>query len=155
METTMFGSIGTSELFILGLLALGLYISVRRRTAVPTVAPRRASAIGASPINAGASTVRCPFCAEEIQSAAILCKHCGANLAAGVPRGQVPAATWSPGVAAVLSLVIPGAGQMYKGHVFGGLVWLFVVVVGYWMLIVPGFILHLCCIISAASGQRG
>ena len=61
---------------------------------------------------------------------------------------------WSPGVAAVLSLVIPGAGQMYKGQVLNGLVWLIVVVVGYVAMIVPGLILHICCIIGAASGQN-
>jgi hypothetical protein len=42
---------------------------------------------------------------------------------------------------------------MYKGHVFVGLLWLLAVVVGYVMLIVPGLLLHLLCIISAASGD--
>jgi TM2 domain-containing membrane protein YozV len=56
-------------------------------------------------------------------------------------------------VAAVLSLVIPGAGQMYKGQVFNGLLWLVVVAIGYFMLIVPGLILHLLCILGAASGK--
>jgi hypothetical protein len=60
---------------------------------------------------------------------------------------------WSPGVAAVLSLVIPGAGQIYKGQVAIGLLWLLFVVVGYTFLIVPGLILHLVCIVTAASGD--
>lgn len=60
---------------------------------------------------------------------------------------------WSPGVAAVLSLVIPGAGQMYKGQVFNGLFWLFIVVVGYLAFIIPGVVLHLLCIIGAGSGR--
>lgn len=71
------------------------------------------------------------------------------------PRMVVgPAApAWSPGVAAVLSFFIPGLGQMYKGQVFNGLAWLAVTVVGYVALVVPGIILHLCCIVGAASGN--
>jgi TM2 domain-containing membrane protein YozV len=60
---------------------------------------------------------------------------------------------WSPGVAAVLSLVIPGAGQMYKGQVVNGLVWLLFTVIGYAALILPGLIIHICCIVGAASGN--
>ena len=60
---------------------------------------------------------------------------------------------WSPGIAAVLSLVIPGAGQMYKGQIGGGLGWLIGVIIGYCVFIVPGIVLHLCCIIAAASGN--
>lgn len=60
---------------------------------------------------------------------------------------------WSPGVAALLSLVIPGAGQMYKGQIFNGLFWLAVVVIGYFAMVVPGIVLHLMCIVGAASGS--
>jgi TM2 domain-containing membrane protein YozV len=61
---------------------------------------------------------------------------------------------WSPGVAAVLSLVIPGAGQMYKGQVINGLAWLFLTCLGYFMCcVLPGVVLHLCCILGAASGD--
>ena len=65
---------------------------------------------------------------------------------------------WSPGIAAVLSLVIPGAGQMYKGQIANGLVWLICVVIGYFFLVIPGLILHFFCILGAAAGdstQRG
>jgi TM2 domain-containing membrane protein YozV len=60
---------------------------------------------------------------------------------------------WSPGVAAVLSLVIPGAGQMYRGKVGIGLLWLLFVLGGYALFVIPGVILHLICIVSAASGD--
>jgi TM2 domain-containing membrane protein YozV len=64
-----------------------------------------------------------------------------------------PQPKWSGGVAAVLSLLIPGAGQMYKGQIANGIVWMIFVVAGYFMLVVPGLILHLFCIIGAASGD--
>ncbi len=56
-------------------------------------------------------------------------------------------------MAAVLSLVIPGAGQMYKGNVLRGLVWLFFTVLGYMAAVLPGIILHISCIFGAASGD--
>lgn len=64
-----------------------------------------------------------------------------------------PQPKWNGGIAALLSFLIPGAGQMYKGQVGNGLVWFAVVVIGYFALIVPGLILHLFCIIGAASGD--
>jgi TM2 domain-containing membrane protein YozV len=64
-----------------------------------------------------------------------------------------PPQVWNPGVAAVLSLVIPGAGQMYKGNVGEGIVWLIFTAIGYVFLICPGVIIHLVCILSAAKGD--
>ena len=60
---------------------------------------------------------------------------------------------WRPGVAALLSFLIPGTGQIYKGQVLGGLAWLVSVAVGYAMFIFPGLVLHLLCILFAASGS--
>jgi hypothetical protein len=56
-------------------------------------------------------------------------------------------------VAAVLSVLIPGLGQVYKGQILNGLLWFIVAVIGYTMLIVPGLVVHLCCVIGAASGD--
>ncbi|HVC97253.1 MAG TPA: hypothetical protein VND64_26470 [Pirellulales bacterium] len=69
----------------------------------------------------------------------------------GVPFRSAP--RWSPFAAALLSFIIPGLGQCYKGQILNGIVWFFVVIIGYVALIVPGLVLHLCCIIGAATGD--
>jgi TM2 domain-containing membrane protein YozV len=63
--------------------------------------------------------------------------------------------TQSNGVAAVLSLFVPGAGQMYKDKVGMGLIWLFATVTGYFCLILPGLFVHLFCIFNAYSTEAG
>jgi hypothetical protein len=61
----------------------------------------------------------------------------------------------SPAVAAVLSLVVPGAGQLYAGRPLGALFWFFIVSCGYLLLIFPGLVLHIMCIASAAAAAHG
>ncbi len=56
-------------------------------------------------------------------------------------------------VAAVLSLVLPGAGQIYKGRTLMGIAWLVFTVLGYLTLVVPGLLLHFICIFQAAAMQ--
>lgn len=102
----------------------------------------------------------CPFCAEDSgrghRLQTLPTRPCGSSpvLAGSVASDSPPSGeSAKPGVAAVLSLVIPGAGQLYRGRLLSGLVWFVCVVMGYAMLIVPGIILHLCCIVAAASGS--
>ncbi len=61
--------------------------------------------------------------------------------------------TASPLLAAFLSFWIPGAGQLYAGRAVAAVLWFLVVGAGY-TLILPGLILHLFCIASAASSAR-
>jgi len=65
-------------------------------------------------------------------------------------RGGRPA---SPVAAALLSLLVPGAGQLYTGNVVSALLWFLLVTAGY-LLILPGIFLHLCCIIAATSSAH-
>lgn len=56
----------------------------------------------------------------------------------------------SPAVAAALSLFVPGAGHLYAGRVMAAFLWFLVVGAGY-ALILPGLILHLFSMVSAAA----
>jgi TM2 domain-containing membrane protein YozV len=57
----------------------------------------------------------------------------------------------SNGTAAVLSLVLPGAGQMYKGNVGAGFGWLFGTAAAYCLFVIPGLIVHILCVVNAAK----
>lgn len=59
----------------------------------------------------------------------------------------------SPGLAAALSLLLPGAGQAYTGRWLAGVLWFLFVSAGY-SLILPGLFLHMICIASAAASAH-
>jgi TM2 domain-containing membrane protein YozV len=54
-------------------------------------------------------------------------------------------------IAAVLSVFIPGAGQIYKGKTLIGIAWLVFTVLGYLTLVLPGMLLHFVCVFHAAA----
>ena len=60
----------------------------------------------------------------------------------------------SGAVAGVLSLLVPGAGQLYAGRPISGVLWFVLVTLGYLMLIVPGVLLHILCVASAVSAAH-
>lgn len=64
----------------------------------------------------------------------------------------VRARRFNPVIAGVLSFIIPGLGQLYKGQFWGALLWLLFTGVGYTLLVFPGIILHFFCVVSAVSG---
>ena len=98
---------------------------------------------------------RCPFCSEVILSEAKKCKYCQEFLDPELKASAlaVPRPKWNPAVAASLSLLIPGGGQLYRGKVISGCLWTLFVAIGYGSYILPGLILHLVCITFAAIGN--
>lgn len=66
------------------------------------------------------------------------------------PRGTSGGA---PTVAVILSLLVPGLGQLYRGRLVGGVGWFVLVGLGYVAFVIPGLVLHLLCILAAGMGD--
>jgi hypothetical protein len=77
---------------------------------------------------------KCYVCGSENAFGSLACKSCGAPFGNDTEGGQIItsfaekptkahpiAITWHPGIAALLSFLIPGAGQIYKTNLVGGL----------------------------------
>ena len=59
-----------------------------------------------------------------------------------------------PGISAVLSVLLPGLGQVYSGRLLAGGLWFLGTAFAYSAVLVPGFIVHALCIWSAYHGAR-
>lgn len=86
--------------------------------------------------------ISCPECKKQISDTAVTCPSCGYPI-----QSQK---TCNPGIAALLSFVLPGAGQIYRGNLFRGLMWFVFIAIGYYCFIIPGLILHFLCILMAS-----
>ena len=58
----------------------------------------------------------------------------------------------SPGIAAVLSVVVPGLGQVYSGRLLAGALWFLGTCFAYSAVLLPGFLVHGFCVWSAYKG---
>lgn len=58
-------------------------------------------------------------------------------------------------IAGVLSVFIPGLGQLYKGQLIRAVLWFVMVGAGYWFFFFPGLFLHIFCVLGAAFGSAG
>ncbi len=76
-------------------------------------------------------TKYCSNCASVIDEKAEICPKCGVRVS--IP--SVYPEKRNPGIAAILSLVIPGSGQMYCGYVNRGIIILISTLILVWVLI--------------------
>lgn len=60
----------------------------------------------------------------------------------------------SPGISAVLSVLLPGLGQVYSGRLLAGALWFLATGFGYWAILVPGFLIHALCVWSAYQSAK-
>jgi TM2 domain-containing membrane protein YozV len=60
----------------------------------------------------------------------------------------------NPGIAAVLSVFIPGLGQLYAGRLVAAVLWFLGTAMAYSAVLIPGFLVHAFCIWSAYKSAR-
>lgn len=56
-------------------------------------------------------------------------------------------------IAAIMTMMLPGLGQLMKGQIMSGLFWAMIVGFGYFGFFWPGLIFHIACIMDAAFNQ--
>ena len=102
----------------------------------------------------GDEVIQMPFypkCGKEVTDEMNVCPYCGNPLKVMPTYNQAPSrvtvATKNSGLAAVLSLILPGLGQMYAGQIGRGLLFLFIgipltaiIAVFFFWLILPLFL---------------
>lgn len=56
---------------------------------------------------------------------------------------------WKNILAGILSLLLPGLGQIYKKRYTTGILWFMFTIGGYFCLVAPGVVLHFYCVCYA------
>jgi TM2 domain-containing membrane protein YozV len=59
-----------------------------------------------------------------------------------------------PGISAVLSVLLPGLGQVYSGRLVAGGLWFLGTALAYHAVLLPGFLAHALCVWSAYASAR-
>lgn len=96
------------------------------------------------------TTKACPFCAETIQAAAVVCRFCQRDLSTGA-HPATPTQSPNAGLAAVLSFFIPGLGSIYQGSVALGIGFLVGTAFAYVLFFPFGLMFHVVSILVAAA----
>lgn len=167
---------------IKGLFPSSEIVEKKTQVAKPTQVrePQTAVIIPKAPVaqSPAVDRIPCRYCGEDIAETAVKCKHCGEFLDGRpqpqqaapqqinvAPQPQAPvnvtvvqnvgdnSKRWSRLIAGLLSLVIPGLGQLYKGQFLNAVVWFVLTIIGYVALVIPGVILHVLCVIGAMTGN--
>ncbi len=60
----------------------------------------------------------------------------------------------NPGIAAVLSVLAPGLGQVYAGRLLAGGLWFLATLASYSAILLPGFLVHALCVWSAYRSAK-
>jgi len=112
----------------------------------------------------------CAKCGQKCVPSARYCAKCGhrlstapneepdvviqqANVYVEQPYYEQRPRLWSPLVACLFSLLIPGLGQLYKGNPFSGFTWFMLVCLAYCLFTPFGVLMHLLCVIFATLGD--
>ena len=88
-------------------------------------------------------TQECKFCKSQIRVDAAKCPNCAEWINEKLKPNR-------SSTAAVLSLILPGVGQIYKGQPFNGLLWFVMTVLAYMFFWPAGLGMHLLCVVGAS-----
>ena len=106
--------------------------------------------------------VPCPECQKNISDKAQDCPNCGNPMQHWTGVNQTPTVTQTvivtPGrntaIAVLLSILIPGLGQLSKGQPMNGIVWFLGVIFCYAMNVAFGVVVHIACVMGAGMGSK-